>query len=339
MNRSRLLVFGLLFCGCLGLLQASDEIIKKGRALQNAKKYDEAQKLYFDALQPDSSAELYIEAASFLGKIQRYDTADTVIEKGLTAYPDNTSLMNLHGLIKYRQGDKAAAKAKFEAVLAKDADNSFAKKWLVTVAEESGTGPASEEEGDDDSYRPSSEGTYQVSNALDKDAQLKLAIKLYQEMMELEKWELDRFIELHKQVIERCSQTAQAEESCWRLSNLYMLGQDPPDFDNVIAVLEHLLKQYPETELLPDAKNRLMVAYEKSGRMEDLVGLYEELFRRDPAPEDEHTFMVRALGYADALTAVGRGADAAAWYQKVIEIDNNRNSIEARAAQSRLARE
>ena len=148
--------------------------------------------------------------------------------------------------------------------------------------------------------------------------------------------ELDRFIELHKQVIERCPQTDQAEESCWRLSNLYMLGQDPPDFDNVIAVLEHLLKQYPETDLLPDAKNRLMVSYESTGRMNELVELYEELFKRDPDPEDDQTFMVRALEFGNALTAVGRGADAALWYQKVLERDNNRNSLEARAARARL---
>ncbi|OGK12033.1 MAG: hypothetical protein A2W80_14580 [Candidatus Riflebacteria bacterium GWC2_50_8] len=340
MSRSKLLAFCLLFCGCVGLLQASEEVIKKGRALQNAKKYDEAQELYLKALQPDASEELYVETASFLGKVQRYDTAETVLEKGLTFYPQSTSLMNLHGLIKFRKGDKVGAKSLFEAVLVKDAENSFAKKWLETVATGSEVVGSETQSGDDTdsarSYSPSADGVYQVTTSLSKEEQIEHAVKLYKEMMELEKWELDRFIELHKEVIERCPQTDQAEESCWRLSNLYMLGQDPPDFTNVIAVLEHLLKQYPETDLLPDAKNRLMLAYQKTGRMNELVGLYEELFRRDPEPEDDQTFMVRALEYGNALTAVGRGDEAAAWYQKVIERDNNRNSLEARAARGYL---
>ncbi len=341
MNRSRFLALCLLFCSCASLLWASDEVIKKGRALQNAKKYDEAQELYLKSLKPDSSEDLYIETASFLGKIQRYDAAESVLEKALAAYPQSTSLMNLHGLIKFRKGDKVGAKTLFTAVLEKDAENSFAKKWLATVTAGDAVIGSETQSGDDSdstrSYNPSAEGVYQPSTSKSPEEQLKLAVELYQEMMELEKWELDRFIELHKQVIERCPQTDQAEESCWRLSNLYMLGQDPPDFDNVIAVLEHLLKQYPDTDLLPDAKNRLMVTYQKTGRMNELASLYEELFRRDPNPEDDQTFMVRALEYANALTAIGRAAEAATWYQMVIERDNNRNSLEARAARSHLA--
>ena len=340
MTKTRLVLICLLFCTCVSFLQASEEVIKKGRALQSAKKYDEAQELYLKELQPTSSEDLYIEAASFLGKVQRYDMAESVLEKGLAAYPQSTALMNLHGLIKFRKNDKTAAKTIFEAVLAKDAENSFAKKWLATV---NSGGEASESEtqsGEDTdsarSYSPSAAGEYKVSETLGKEEQVALAVKLYKEMMELEKWELDSFIALHKQVIERCPQTDQAEESCWRLSNLYMLGQDSPDFDNVIAVLAHLLKQYPTTDLLPDAKNRLMMAYQKTGRMNELAALYEELFRLDPAPEDDKTFMVRALEYGNTLSAIGRADEAAAWYQKVLERDNNKNSLEARAARSRL---
>lgn len=339
--KKRLIVICLLFCSFVGLLSASDEIIKKGRALQNAKKYDEAQELYLNALKPDSSEDLYIEAASFLGKVQRYDVAESVLKKGLVTYPESSSLMNLQGLIKHRKGDNEAAAKMFEAVLAKDSENSFAKKWLETVksgAEVTGSEAQSGEDSDSTrSYSPSPSGVYKVYDRLSKEEQQKLSVELYKEMMELEKWEIDRFIELHKQVIERCPLIDKAEESCWRLSNLYMLGQDPPDFDNVIAVLEHLLKQYPATELLPDAKNRLMLAYQKTGRMNELVGLYEELFTRDPDPEDDQTFMVRALEFGNALNAVGRSADAAVWYQKVIERDNNRNSLEARAARSYLS--
>ncbi len=347
MPKLRLLVLALLLI-ISGSLSASEEAVKKGRALQSAKKYDEALQLYKTALKETPSEDLYVEAASLLGKLQKYDNAETILAKGIESYPQSLSLKNLSGLIKFRKGDKEGAKTVFEQVLKLDPANSFAQKWLesvtkgedggteaVTVASETETLPST---GDDSklSYNPSPSGTFTVSDALSKEEQAELAVKLYTEMTGLEKWELEQFKELHKQVIERCPLTQQAQESCWRLSNLYLLGEDPPDYNNVIAVLEHLLKQYPDTELMPDAKNRLMVSCQRSGQNEKLVALYEELFTRDPEPADDKIFMVRALEFADALNAIGRTADAQAWYQKVIEKDDGRDQIEARAAKARL---
>ncbi|MDD3145852.1 MAG: tetratricopeptide repeat protein [Candidatus Riflebacteria bacterium] len=329
-------------------LTASEEVVKKGRALQSAKKFEEALQLYKTALKDNPDEELYVEAASLLGKLQKYDNAETILAKGIESYPKSLSLKNLSGLIKFRKGDREGAKAVFEEVLKLDQTNSFAQKWLESVnkgdsADSTPAGVTSGAEtlastGDDSTsaYNPSAEGAYSVSNALSQEEQNELAVKLYTEMTGLEKWELEQFKELHKQVIERCPLTKQAQESCWRLSNLYLLGEDPPDYNNAIAVLEHLLKQYPDTELMPDAKNRLLVSCQKSGQNEKLVALYEELFTRDPEPADDKVFMVRALEFADALTAVGRTADAQLWYQKVIEKDDGRDQIEARAAKARL---
>lgn len=342
MLKSKFTVFLLLSLFLLsGSLMASEEIVKKGRALQSAKKFDEALQLYKTALKEAPTEDLYIESASLLGKLQKYDNAETILEKGFTAYPESISMMNLLGLIKFRKGDKEGSKKIFDQVLAKDPQNNFALKWLESAnkGEASGTEALTVASATDDSsqsYTPSSDGTFTVSNTLSKEEQQALATKLYTEMVGMEKWELDQFKDLHKQVIEKCPQTDQAQESCWRLSNLYMLGEDPPDFANVIAVLEHLLKQYPDTELMPDAKNRLMVACQKSGQTEKLVALYEELFTKDPEPADDKVYMVRALEFADALTAVGRTADAQLWYQKVIEKDDGRDQIEARAAKAKL---
>jgi len=323
---------------------ASEDVIKKGRALQNAKKFDEALQLYKNALKGSPSEDLYVEAASLLGKLQKYDNAETILDKGLSSYPKSLSMLNLQGLIKFRKGEKDAAKVIFEKVIALDSNNGFAKKWLATVSSGSRM-PLNETDSEssavtdgesDESFANDGGSIYKVSSSLSKDEQFDLAVKLYQEMMSLEKWELKQFISLHRQVIEKCPLSHKAEESCWRLSNLYLLGQDPPDFENVIAVLEHLLKQYPETELLPDAKNRLMMVYQQTGANEKLVALYEELFKRDPEPADDKTFMVRALEYGNALTAVGRTAEAGAWYQKVLERDNGKDNIEARAAKAKL---
>ncbi len=349
MHKFRFLVLMLVTALLLaGPLAASEEAIKKGRALQSAKKFDEALQLYKTALKETPSEDLYVEAASLLGKLQKYDNAETILGKGIETYPESLSIKNLMGLIKFRKGDKDGSKKVFEEVLSKDPKNSFAQKWLESVnkGEDGGNEAVSVASGTetlpstaDDSttaYNPSPDGAYTVSSTLSKEEQKTLAVKLYTEMTTLEKWELEQFKELHKQVIEQCPLTDQAQESCWRLSNLYLLGEDPPDYNNVIAVLEHLLKQYPDTQLMPDAKNRLMVACQRSGQNEKLVALYEELFTRDPEPADEKVFMVRALEFADALTAIGRTADAQAWYQKVIEKDDGRDQIEARAAKARL---
>jgi len=321
---------------------AQDDVIKKGRALQREQKYDEALQLYRDALKQKPAEDLYIESGSLLGKLQKYDNAMTVLEKGIKDFPQSTSLKNLMALILVRKGDKEKAKAMLEEVIAADSDNSFALSWLdkLKSSQTSGTEPADEQSSSSSSTSLSGSGSttgaFSVDSSLPEDQQKELAKKLYQEMMELEKWELDSFKELHRKVIEKCPATAQAEESCWRLSNLYMLGEDPPDFQSVIDVLEHLLKQYPDTPLLPDAKNRLLIACQQTNQMDKVVAIYEELFTRDPEPADDKTFMVRALEFGDALSAVGRAAEAQEWYQKVLVRDDGKDSLEARVARERL---
>ncbi len=155
-------------------------------------------------------------------------------------------------------------------------------------------------------------------------------------MMALEKWELDSFKALHREVIEKCPTTGQAEESCWRLSNLYLLAEEPPDHQAAIEVLEHLVKTYPDSPLLPDVKNRLIISYQKTGQNDKVVSLYQELFTVDPNPKNDKIFMVRALEFADALAATGRDADAQLWYQKILEKDDGRDMLEARVARQRL---
>jgi tetratricopeptide (TPR) repeat protein len=172
-------------------------------------------------------------------------------------------------------------------------------------------------------------------SSLSLEEQKKLAKELYEQMVALDKYETKRFVELHREVIERCPQTDQAEESCWRLSNLYLLGESTPDFEGIIEVLEHLLKTYPATPLLPEAKNRLLIAYRQTQRYDKVVELYEELFRQNPQAEDRQ-FMVWGLEYGEALAAVGRTADAQGLYQQILDRDNNRDSLEARVARQRL---
>lgn len=341
MNRRINVCLILFIAACALAVNGAEDVIKRGRALQGARQFEAAFKLYREALIASPTEDLYVEAASLLGKLQKYDNAEELLEKGLKSYPKSVSLMNLKGLIFLRKGDKEGAGKVLEKVLLLEADNSFAKKWLATINKGNAM-PMNETDAetstsvsDEDFFVGS--GEYKPSSTLSKDEQIALAVKLYKEMMELGKWEIDSFISLHRQVIEKCPLSHQAEESCWRLSNLYLLGQDPPDYNNVIQVLEHLLKQYPDTELMPDAKNRLLMSYQQTGQADRVVALYEELFTKDPDPEDAKVFMARALEFGDALAKLGRTDEANAWYQKVIEKDNGRNEIEARAATARLS--
>jgi tetratricopeptide (TPR) repeat protein len=313
----------------------ASDIVQKGKKLQSEKRYEEALKLYKESLKANPSVGVYKEAGSLLGKLQKYASAERVLGKALTDFPGNTSLMNLLGLIKLRKGDKAGAISKWEEVLKLDGNNKFAKSWLTRTkkdASKAGTG----QDYVDDSSSKSSTGVFKVSHELGKEEQAKLAAETYKEMVDLDKWEIDEFIRLHKRVIEKCPDTDQAEESCWRLSNLYVYAESPENYQGAIDVLEHLLTKYPNTPLLPDAKNRLIIAYRKTEQSDKVVELYEELFRLDPEPIDNKVFMVRALEFADALAKTGRTEDARGWYETVLEKAGNNNSLEAKVARKKL---
>lgn len=326
-----------------------DAIIKKARELQLSKKFDEAAKLYETSVKTGASERLYVDYAALLITQKKYKECDELLTKALASFPDSLRIKNALGQAKYKNGDLSGASSLFSQVLGKDPENKYAKTMLDTirkdkVASNSPIGDvgddiadsSSKDDGNDYGSASSASGEFNVSNKLSLDEQKELAKKLYGEMMALDKWETDAFIDLHRQVIEKCPLTDQAQESCWRLSNLYLLGVDPADYKSCIAVLEHLLKQYPDSPLMPEAKNRLLIVYEKIDDYENVCKLYEELFEKDPEPESK-THMIRALEYGNALAACGRTTEAQTWYNKVIEIDNGGNALEARAARKKLS--
>jgi hypothetical protein len=56
--------------------------------------------------------------------------------------------------------------------------------------------------------------------------QEELARQLYETMVKTDKWDTESFIKLHGRVIEECPDTQKAQESLWRLSNLYLLADE-----------------------------------------------------------------------------------------------------------------
>jgi tetratricopeptide (TPR) repeat protein len=339
----------MLLCILVASQAFSNEVVlKKGRALQRQQKYAEAARLYEKAIKQKPSADLYVEFGSLLGKLQKYDQAKELLEDGLKKFPENGSVKNLLALILIRTDNKDKALDLLNEVLIQNPKNGFALNWKRKLIAEMNNSQSnnlnSSQTSTGDSAQKrltsrASDGDYQIDNSASEEEQTKLAIELYKEMMTLEKWEIDAFKDLHRRVIEKCPDTGQAEESCWRLSNLYLLGEDPPDYHSIIEVLEHMLKQYPDSPLLPDAKNRLLMSYQQTEQLEKVVEIYQELFTLDPDPIDDKVFMVRALEFADALAAIGQSGDAQAWYMKIIEKDDGRDMLEARVARERLAGE
>lgn len=339
-------------------------VIKEGDALEKAKKNDEALQIYRTALKEGPSEEIYRKAASLLGKLQKYEEAETLLKEGIGKFPKSPHLINLFGLIKFRKGSKDEAIAVWKKALELDPGNSFTKEWLAKAgapvsnaapASASKAVPANGKPGTiDDANKPtktgvsttpgssgsegktsSGDGYAAVTPALPAEEQEKLGKKLFTDMAQFEESNLDGFIQLHREVITKCPDTKWAQESCWKMSNLYLMGYGEPKYPELIEVLEHLITKYPDCILAPDAKNRLVTGYRATGQHQKVVEIYEEVFKNNPQL-DEKTFMVYALEYGDALRGVGREADAKAMFQQVIDKDNNRDQLEARVAKDRL---
>ncbi len=323
-----------------------DAILKKARELQLSKKYDEAINL-FESNKNNASERLYVDYAALLITVKKYKECDELLTKAQSIYPNSLRIKNALGMAKYKTGNLSSASSLFSQVLGKDPDNKYAKTMLETIRKEKAASDSPIANHNTDNITTNAEDTdysdatfssgltFKVSDKLSLEEQQELAKKLYKQMTELDKWAVNDFMTLHKQVIEKCPLTDQAQESCWRLSNLYELGVEPPEYENSIACLEHLLKQYPDSPLMPDAKSRLIIAYQKTENHSKVCNLYEELFQKDPEPERK-TFMIRGLEYAKALKAAGRNADAEKWFTKVIEMDGGKNELEARAARRLL---
>lgn len=326
-----LLALALCLSGNILLAANPGTGLKECKALEKSGKFEEALARYLELLKAAPSEELYRDTGSLLGKLQRYDEAEKLLKEATQAFPNSTPLLNMEALIAHRRGRTDEARAILKKVLDIDSSNTFARD-LAAKLDRGGAATAAAAVSPSATEPASSSG----ETALTPEEQKKLAEKLYEEMIGLDKWETAKFEELHKQVIEKCPATDYAKESCWRLSNLYLMADDNPRYEDVIRVLEHLITNYPDSQLIPDAKNRLLIAYKNGGHHDKVVTMYQELFKLNPSPDDR-TFMIWALEYADALSAVGKADDARALYEQVIEKDNGKDQLEARVARERLA--
>jgi tetratricopeptide (TPR) repeat protein len=161
-----------------------------------------------------------------------------------------------------------------------------------------------------------------AATRLTPEKQEALARELYGTMAKTDTWDTDVFIRLHRRVIEECPDTKRAQESLWRLSNLYLTGTgSDPDYPEIVRLLERLVERYPDSPLVWDAKQRLLVAYENTGEMKKARALYEEQLASDKDLPKSGDYAAVLLGYAQSLAATGEPGRARDIYRKILALD------------------
>ncbi len=314
------------------------EVLRKGVELEAAKKYDEAITLYREALKTDPSEEIFKKAASLLGKLKRFDEAGEVLKAGLAKFPESVGLRNLQGLVNFSTGRKDTARSDWKWVLDKEPQNKFAQEWMAKLPSQGGTPATAPGATTSSAGSGSVAGDEDDQTPLKPEEQEKLAKKIFDELGGTDQWKLEEFEKKYQTVIKRCPDTQQAQEACWRLSNLYLTGYEAangsPNYQGIIDTLEHLIAKYPKTVIREDAEKRLLFAYEKGGKFDKAAEIYS---RRILDPElDDESYMTVAIGYADSLSQIGKGEEARKLYETVIQRDNNRNGFQAEIARMRL---
>lgn len=144
------------------------------------------------------------------------------------------------------------------------------------------------------------------------------AAALFEQIVATDQYEFETIEQLYVRVIDECPDTEQAEEAYFRLSNLYRMGYDPPKYEALRRLLEEFLERHPDSEGVPEMRERLLRAYENSGQWQAVVAVYDELV--PVMPEDHPYYLVTHLDYARALEGLGERERAVAIYEKVAAI-------------------
>lgn len=173
--------------------------------------------------------------------------------------------------------------------------------------------------------------------ALSKPEQEKLALEIFQKLIKTPREELDTFRRLYHEVIERCPDTARAEIAYWRLSNLLLMGYDPPRVKETIALLERFLGRYPRSGLVPGVQDRLIRYYEEAEQWCKAAGLYQKLVPLLPPPPNSQTLSYW-FAYGHSLEKCGRKEQAISWYRKVVQAGKGSESFSVESAREALKR-
>lgn len=316
--------------------QEPGAILLEAEQLEKAGKLDEALARYKDLIKVAPTEATCKKAVTLAGKRQKYDEARTILEAALKQFPDSLPLHNQMAMIQFRLGNREASLKEVELVLARDAENRFAKELKAQMEKGRGTGrPVAEPAAVTVAGSP--QGTNEKPVAVKTpEEQAKLAQDLYKQMSELDHWALDEFVRLHQQVINECPDTHWAEESYWRLSSLYMSGYGDPDWAKIIETLEACLQKYPQTKLKSEVHDRLLLAYKETGNNDKLLEISQAELSTPPAPVPDTRYLGIAMDFAEAQAAKGNQTEARKMFEQIVQWDNGRDTFIARVARSKL---
>lgn len=141
------------------------------------------------------------------------------------------------------------------------------------------------------------------------------ATELFEQIRQADKYDYAQIEQLYLQLLRECPDTEQAEESYFRLSNLYRMGMDPPEYHKLRVLLEEYLENYPASAMAPEMGKRLRRAYEDTGQWPRVVELYEAEI--SALTEENSHYLVILLDYAKALEGSGSREKSLAVYRQV----------------------
>lgn len=150
------------------------------------------------------------------------------------------------------------------------------------------------------------------------------ATELFQEIRQADKYDFTRIEQLYLELLRECPDTEQAEESYFRLANLYRMGMDPPEYKKLRVLLEEYLERYPESEMAPEMVKRLRRAYEDTGQWPRVVELYQAEI--STLTDENPYYLVTMLDYARALEGSGDRETALAAYRQVAAVAGGENA-------------
>ena len=173
-----------------------------------------------------------------------------------------------------------------------------------------------------------------AKRALTREEQEILAYELFRKLSKTPPADLETIEKLYQEVMDKCPLTERAQIAYWQLSNLYLQGYEQPQWEKTVDLLERFLEKYPDSPGVPPVTQRLIQAYEESGSWCNAAALYGKTVPELKADREQ----VRAVysQYANALFQCGQNEHAKLWYQKVVELDPEGTSLEARAAMEQL---
>ncbi len=119
------------------------------------------------------------------------------------------------------------------------------------------------------------------------------------------------------QVAARLKPQSSTARQAWEALNNNLVAVKNPDFKSMAVALEEFIANHPEASWLPLARNRLLMACQKSRLWESAARLYADIFQHEnDMPDDQ--FVFQGIMYATALAETGEKEKATKLLLKII---------------------